>query len=147
MDLTPPHDISGKVVGEYLPKGKDSRVLLELMEKSVALLESHPVNIERRRQGKMPAVSVWFWGQGKKPVLDSFADKYGLQGSVVAAVDLVKGLGICAGLRPVFVPGATGAVETDFAGKARAALDEFLKGQDLVYMHIESPDEAGHQAI
>ena len=145
MDLTPPHDISGRVVKEYLPKGQDSQVLLELMEKSLVLLENHPINMERRRQGKMPAVSAWFWGQGKKPALDSFADKYGLQGSVVAAVDLVKGLGICAGLRPVVVPGATGAVETNFAGKARAALDELLNGQDFVYMHIESPDEAGHQ--
>jgi 2,3-bisphosphoglycerate-independent phosphoglycerate mutase len=145
MELTPPHDISGRVVKDYLPQGKDSTALLELMERSLVLLENHPVNIERRRQGKNPALSAWFWGQGKKPALDSFADKYGLQGSVVAAVDLVKGLGICAGLRPVAVPGATGAVETNFAGKARAALNELLGGQDFVYMHIESPDEAGHQ--
>lgn len=145
MELTPPHDITGRVVGDYLPQGADSPLLMELMEKSVVLLENHPVNIERRQQGINPAVSAWFWGQGKKPVLDSFEDKYGLKGSVVAAVDLVKGLGICAGLKPVEVPGATGAVETNFAGKARAALDELLGGQDFVYMHIESPDEAGHQ--
>lgn len=145
MDLTPPHDITGRLVGDYLPQGADSAVLMELMEKSLALLENHPINMERRNQGKNPAVSAWFWGQGRKPALDSFADKYGLKGSVVAAVDLVKGLGICAGLRPVAVPGATGAVETNFAGKARAALDELLSGQDFVYMHIESPDEAGHQ--
>lgn len=145
MDLTPPHDITGRVVGDYLPQGADSAVLMELMEKSLALLENHPINMERRNQSKNPAVSAWFWGQGRRPTLDSFADKYGLKGSVVAAVDLVKGLGICAGLRPVAVPGATGAVETNFAGKARAALDELLSGQDFVYMHIESPDEAGHQ--
>lgn len=145
MELTPPHDITGRVVGDYLPQGADSRLLMELMEKSLGLLENHPVNIERRNDGKNPAVSAWFWGQGKKPALDSFEDKYGLKGSVVAAVDLVKGLGICAGLKPVDVPGATGAVETNFAGKARAALDELLGGQDFVYVHIESPDEAGHQ--
>jgi 2,3-bisphosphoglycerate-independent phosphoglycerate mutase len=145
MDLTPPHDITGRVVGDYLPRGTDSAVLMELMEKSIALLENHPINIERIRRGKNPAVSAWFWGQGRRPSLDSFADKYGIRGSVVAAVDLVKGLGICAGLKPVVVPGATGAVETNFAGKARAAVDELCGGQDFVYMHIESPDEAGHQ--
>lgn len=145
MNLTPPHDISGRAVGEYLPQGPDSAVLAEIMKKSLELLDNHPINNRRRSQGKNPAVSAWFWGQGKKPALDSFAVKYGLQGSVVAAVDLVKGLGICAGLRPVVVPGATGAIETNFAGKARAALDELLGGQDFVYMHIESPDEAGHQ--
>ena len=145
MTLTPPHDISGQIVGKYLPQGRDSAMLLDIMQKSQALLDKHPINEERRRRGKNPATSAWFWGQGKKPTLDSFADKYGLKGSVVAAVDLVKGLGICAGLQPVSVPGATGAIETNFAGKARAGLDELLGGQDFVYMHIESPDEAGHQ--
>lgn len=145
MDLTPPHDISGRIVADYLPKGRDSAVLFDIMKKGLEFLENHPINENRRSLGKNPAVSVWFWGQGKKPALDSFAVKYGIEGSVVAAVDLVKGLGICAGLHPVSVLGATGAIETNFAGKARAALDELMGGKDFVYMHIESPDEAGHQ--
>lgn len=96
-------------------------------------------------KGQNPANSIWLWGEGRRPCLPSFKDKYGLSGSVVCAVDLVRGLGMCAGLTPVKVTGATGSVETNFAGKARAALDELKKGQDFVYMHIESPDEAGHQ--
>lgn len=143
--LTPPHDISSRKIADYLPQGDDGDALLDLMKKSTAILKNHPVNEERRRKGLNPATSVWLWGEGSKPALSSFADKYNLKGSVVAAVDLVKGLGICAGLKPVIVPGATGGVETDFAGKARAALDELKSGQDFVYLHIESPDEAGHQ--
>ena len=119
--LTPPHDISSRKIADYLPQGDDGDALLDLMKKSTAILKNHPVNEERRRKGLNPATSVWLWGEGSKPALSSFADKYNLKGSVVAAVDLVKGLGICAGLKPVIVPGATGGVETDFAGKARAA--------------------------
>lgn len=145
VSLTPPHDISSRKISDYLPQGSDGDVLLDLMKKSTAVLKNHPVNEARRNRGLNPATSVWFWGEGSKPALSSFADKYNLNGSVVAAVDLVKGLGICAGLKPVIVPGATGGVETDFSGKARAALDELKNGQDFVYLHIESPDEAGHQ--
>jgi 2,3-bisphosphoglycerate-independent phosphoglycerate mutase len=145
FELTPPHDISSLKISAYLPQGSDGAALLDLMQRSAIILKNHPVNEARRAKGLSPATSVWLWGQGSKPALDSFADKYKLNGSVVAAVDLVKGLGICAGLKPVTVPGATGGVVTDFAGKARAALDELKKGQDFVYMHIESPDEAGHQ--
>jgi len=143
--LTPPHDISDRVIGQYLPTGKDSQVLLDLMIKSEEILINHPVNQERVKAGKNPAVSAWFWGEGKKPMLTSFQTKYNLQGSVVAAVDLVKGLGICAGLNQVEVDGATGGVVTNFAGKAEAALEELKRGQDFVYVHIEAPDEAGHQ--
>lgn len=143
--LTPPHDISERIVGEYLPAGADSAVLLELMLKSYHILKDHPINKQRRAGGLNPATSAWFWGEGKKPALDSFESLYGLKGSVVAAVDLVKGLGISAGLNSVEVPGATGAIETNFAGKARAALDELKGGQDFAYVHIESPDESGHQ--
>ncbi len=143
--LTPPHDISGRKIAEYLPRGKDGGLLLDLMFKSQKILKEHPVNQRRIEFGQNPADSVWFWGEGRKPFLNNFADKYKLQGSVVAAVDLVKGLGICAGLRPVSVAGATGSIETNFAGKAQAALDELKNGQDFVYLHIESPDEAGHQ--
>lgn len=145
LKLTPPHDISGRVVGDYLPAGADSSPLLELMTKSEAILQANPVNQARREKGLNPATSVWLWGEGSKPALSSFKDKYGLKGSVVCAVDLVKGLGLCAGLTPVKVEGATGGIVTNFAGKARAALDELQRGQDFVYLHIESPDEAGHQ--
>lgn len=143
--LTPPHDISGRKITEYLPRGADGGLLLDLMIASQKILKKHPVNQKRKEAGQNPANSVWFWGEGRKPFLDSFADKYSLNGSAVAAVDLVRGLGICAGLRPVSVAGATGSIETNFAGKARAALDELKNGQDFVYLHIESPDEAGHQ--
>ncbi|MEQ8201377.1 MAG: cofactor-independent phosphoglycerate mutase [Syntrophomonadaceae bacterium] len=145
LQLTPPHDISGRKVGGYLPQGADSNPLLELMVKSERILAQHPINEERRARGHNPATSIWLWGQGTRPALDSFRDKYGIRGSVVSAVDLVKGLGICAGLKPVTVAGATGAIITNFAGKAEAALNELKQGQDFVYLHIESPDEAGHQ--
>ncbi|MEN6351217.1 MAG: cofactor-independent phosphoglycerate mutase [Syntrophomonas sp.] len=145
LQMTPPHDISDRVVGDYLPTGSDSQALMNLMQESVSLLAEHPVNIERVKAGQKPANSIWFWGEGHKPALTTFQQRYGLKGSVIAAVDLVKGLGLCAGLHPVKVPGATGGIETNFAGKARAALDELKRGQDFVYLHIESPDEAGHQ--
>lgn len=143
--LTPPHDISDRIVGEYLPQGRDSSQLFDLMLKSYEILKNHPVNLNRSEKGQKPANSIWLWGEGRRPFLPSFKDKYNLNGSVVCAVDLVRGLGICAGLTPVRVEGATGSVKTNFAGKARAALDELKQGQDFVYLHIESPDEAGHQ--
>ena len=145
MVLTPPHDISKRKIGDYLPGGSDGEILLDLMVRSEAILSQHPVNQARREKGLNPATSIWLWGEGSKPALDSFQSKYQLQGSVVSAVDLVKGLGLCAGLTPIKVAGATGGIITNFAGKARAALDELKRGQDFVYMHIESPDEAGHQ--
>lgn len=143
--LTPPHDISDLAVADHLPQGDNRQALLDLMIKSEAILKKHPVNNDRRARGLNPATSIWLWGEGSKPALDSFTEKYNLNGSVVAAVDLVKGIGICAGLKPVMVPGATGGVQTNFSGKARAAIDELKNGQDFVYVHIESPDEAGHQ--
>lgn len=145
VELTPPHDISDRRVTEYLPRGPRSEVLLDLMVESNRFLPTHPVNQARIRQGLRPATSLWFWGQGKKPALNSFYEKYGLKGSVIAAVDLTKGLGLCAGLESVKVPGATGNITTDFRGKARAALEELERGQDFVYIHIEAPDEAGHR--
>ncbi len=145
LKLTPPHDISDRVVGEYLPQGQDGPKLLQLMMESNEILKNHPVNRERIDKGLNPANSIWFWGEGRRPSLPTFEEKYGLKGSVVGAVDLIRGLGICAGLIPVKVVGATGSVETNFAGKARAALGELKRGQDFVFLHIESPDEAGHQ--
>lgn len=145
FDLTPPHDISDKKVGEFLPKGMQSEKLLSLMEKSSEILADHPINKDRVARGLNPATSIWLWGEGKKPALNTFDEKYGLKGSVVSAVDLTKGLGICAGLDVVNVPGATGNVHTNFKGKAEAAIKELENGKDFVYVHVEAPDEAGHQ--
>ncbi len=115
--LTPPHDISDRCISAYLPQGQDGAVLLEIMKASEKVLENHPLNNSRRKQGLKPANSLWFWGEGKKPVLPSFFDRYGLKGSVVAAVDLVKGLGISAGMASVAVPGATGGIHTNLPAK------------------------------
>lgn len=143
--LTPPHDISDRQIGAFLPQGECSAKLLNLMEKSWPILNNHPVNLKRQEKGQRPANSIWFWGEGTKPNIASFTEKYGLKGSVVSAVDLTKGLGISAGLRVINVPGATGNIHTNFHGKAQAVLDAFAEGDDFVYLHIEAPDEAGHQ--
>ena len=144
--LTPPHDILTRKIGDYLPKGKDSGILLTMMKSSYEFLKDHPVNLKRRERGLRPGNSIWLWGEGRKPDLTSFAEKYGLKGSVVSAVDLIKGLGVCAGMRTVEVEGATGNVHTNYIGKAKAALQELASGQDFVYIHIEAPDECGHRA-
>lgn len=143
--LTPPHDISGQKIASFLPAGRDGHLLLDLMIKSQDILADHPVNIRRKSEGHPPVSSIWLWGEGVRPALPTFQEKYGLSGAVVAAVDLVKGLGICAGLDPIRVEGATGAIATNFAGKTEAALKALKTGYDYVYLHIESPDEAGHQ--
>ncbi len=143
--LTPPHDISDQAITSYLPQGSGSIELLNLMKNSPAILENHPVNRERIKKGLHPANSIWLWGQGKKPSIRSFSEKYNLKGSVISAVDLAKGLGICAGLKIIEVEGATGNVHTNFRGKAEAALKAFQAGQDFVYLHVEAPDEAGHR--
>ena len=145
LNLTPPHDISDQIIGNYLPQGSEEQPLLEMMKAGHLILEQHTLNAERVNKKLRPANAIWFWGEGRKPNLSSFAERYQLKGSVVAAVDLVKGLGLSAGLKPVRVEGATGAIETNFAGKGHAALKELRQGQDFVYLHIESPDEAGHQ--
>jgi 2,3-bisphosphoglycerate-independent phosphoglycerate mutase len=143
--LTPPHDISDRPVTEHLPKGEGALQLLELMQKSIQILKNHPINETRIQKGLRPATSIWLWGQGKKPSIKSFYEKYHLKGSVISAVDLAKGLGVCAGLDVINVPGATGNVHTNFRGKAEAALKAFKEGQDFVYLHFEAPDEAGHR--
>lgn len=145
FDTTPPHDIPERVISEYLPRGKQSELLLKLMVESSRFLPFHPVNKARMEQGLRPANSIWLWGQGKRPSLPKFADKYHLSGSVISAVDLTKGIGVSAGLEVVQVPGATGNINTNFRGKARAAIDELKKGKDFVYIHVEAPDEAGHR--
>jgi 2,3-bisphosphoglycerate-independent phosphoglycerate mutase len=147
FNLTPPHDISGRKLDGHLPAGADSDAIQELMLKSQDILQNHPINLKRIAQGLKPANSIWLWGQGTRPRLSSFADKYHLKGAVVAAVDLVKGLGICAGLDLITVEGATGGVHTNFAGKAQAAIEALKGNYDFVYVHIESPDESGHQGV
>ena len=144
--LTPPHDILTKKIGPYLPEGADGALLLAMMKESYDLLKDHPVNLKRKEQGLRPANSIWLWGEGRKPALTGFEDKYKLKGSVISAVDLVRGIGVCSGMEIVKVPGATGNVHTNYVGKARAALDELARGQDFVYIHVEAPDESGHRA-
>ena len=146
-ELTAPHDISKRVIGEYLPKGTDSEMFLNMMKKSYEMFENHPVNIKRSQKGLNKANSVWFWGMGSKPILTSFEEKYGLKGAVISAVDLLKGIGISAKMKVVEVKGATGNVDTNFEGKALAAADVLLNGGcDFVYVHVEAPDECGHRA-
>jgi len=143
--LTPPHDILGRRVGDYLPKGEGSELITRMMKESYELLRNHPVNLERIKKGLNPANSIWIWGQGKKPSLTSFYEKYKINGSVISAVDLIKGIGLCAGLESVDVQGATGTIHTNFKGKSEAAINEFAKGKDFVYLHLEAPDECSHQ--
>lgn len=143
--LTPPHDITGKVITDYIPKGEAVDELYELMKKSYDLLKDHPVNKARIARGKRPANSIWLWGEGTKPLLDNFSEKFGIKGSMISAVDLLKGIAICAGMNSVDVEGATGYLDTNFDGKCKAAIEEFKKGADLVYIHVEAPDECGHR--
>lgn len=145
VNLTPPHDISDRKITEYLPKGEGAEQLLELMKKSERILKEHPVNQKRIAAGKRPATSIWIWGEGTKPKLDDFYGKFGKKGSVISAVDLIKGIAICAGMESIDVEGATGNYDTNFEGKAKAALDALMGDSDFVYIHLEAPDECGHQ--
>ena len=147
VDLTPPHDISDRKIKDYLPKGDGADMLLDMMKRSVKILEEHPVNKARIAAGKNPATSIWPWGEGTKPSIGNFKEKYGLDGSVISAVDLIKGIAKCAGMNSIDVEGATGNCETNWDGKARAALDAILGGSDFVYIHMEAPDEMGHQGL
>lgn len=144
-ELTPPHDITDKPIREYLPKGPQGKTYLAVMKRSYELLKNHPVNRARIAAGKRPANSVWFWGEGTKPALENFEKKFGKNGGVISAVDLVKGIGILAGMKIIDVPNATGNYDTNFAGKAEAALKALQEGLDFVYIHMEAPDECGHQ--
>lgn len=144
-ELTPPHDVLTQRAGDHLPKGEGSDFITKMMRDSYALLSEHPVNKEREKKGLNPANSIWIWGQGKKPKLSSFYDKYNIKGTAISAVDLIKGIALCAGLQSVDVEGATGTIHTNFEGKAQAAIEEYKKGQDFVYLHIEAPDECSHQ--
>lgn len=146
VELTPPHDISDRKIKDYLPQGDNSAELLELMKRSARILGAHPVNLERIKQGKNPATSIWLWGEGKKPQLDNFEKKYGVSASVISAVDLIKGIAICADMESIDVDGATGTYHTNFEGKTKAALRSLCEdGKNFVYIHMEAADECGHQ--
>jgi 2,3-bisphosphoglycerate-independent phosphoglycerate mutase len=140
----PPHDITGQNIESFFPKGPGAASVCDCMQRSRQLLTDHPLNRERLSQGEKPVSSIWLWGQGTAVQLPSFQDKYGLGGSVISAVDLIKGLGISAGLHSIEVPGATGYLDTNYSGKVSAAL-EALETQDFVYLHVEAPDEASHK--
>ena len=143
--LTPPHDITGKPIKEYVPKNPNAQKLYELMKKSYELLKDHPLNKERIAKGLRPANSMWLWGEGKRANLDDFKGKYGVKGPMISAVDLLKGIGKFSNMNVVSVEGATGYIDTNFEGKAEAAIKEFENGQDFVYIHVEAPDECGHR--
>jgi 2,3-bisphosphoglycerate-independent phosphoglycerate mutase len=143
LGLTPPHDISDKKITTHLPKNE---LILDMMVKSYDILKNHPINLARVKRGLHPANSIWLWGEGTRPAISKFYDKYKLDGSVISAVDLIKGIGICAGLDSIEVEGATGNISTNFAGKGQAAIEELLnKNKDFVYIHVEAPDECGHR--
>ncbi len=144
-NLTPPHDISDRVIGKYLSECENAKELIGMMKESYELLKNHPVNLKRISEGKRPANSIWLWGEGRKPALENFEKKYGKKCAVVSAVDLIKGIGKLAGMTVAEVKGATGYIDTDFAAKERAAEELFRNGAEVVYIHIEAPDECGHR--
>lgn len=143
--LTPPHDISGQKISEHLPAGRNSAEMTEMMKKSYEILSDHPVNKKRVSNGLNPANSIWIWGNGRKPMLPEFEKKYGLKGAVISAVDLIKGIGLFAGMSVIEVEGATGNIDTNYNGKVTAALEALKEGKDFVYLHIEAPDECSHR--
>ena len=143
VPLTPPHDVLGQVIGAYLPHDP---LLRKMQEKSYEILSNHPINQQRKAEGKNPANSCWFWGAGTKPALSSFEEKYHKKGVMISAVDLLKGIAVGAGMDNIEVEGANGGLDTNYEGKAQAAVDALLKdGYDFAYIHVEAPDEMGHQ--
>ena len=146
-DFSRPHDIIGRTIAEYLPREDNGGAeFRRLMKESYEILNHHPVNEARRARGLKPANSAWLWSPGKKPRLPDFSEKWGISGTVISAVDLIKGIGLCAGMKSIDVEGATGNVHTNYDGKAEAAMQAFRDGADLVYVHVEGPDECGHRA-
>lgn len=144
-NMTPPHDISGRVITSYLSGSENAKELISMMKESYDLLKNHPVNKKRVAEGKRPANSIWLWGEGKKPMLPSFESLFGLKGTVVSAVDLLKGIALSSGMDAPDVEGATGYIDTNFEGKAQAAVEALESGKDFVYLHFEAPDECGHR--
>lgn len=143
--LTPPHDITNRPVRTFLPEGPGKELFRQLMEKSREILADHPVNLKRRERGLRTADCLWPWGEGTRPKLPNLYERYGVHGTVISAVDLVQGIGICLGMNVMHVKGATGNLQSDFAGKGKAAIAALLGGSDYVYLHVEAPDECGHQ--
>lgn len=143
--LTPPHDITGRRITEYLGVNQNGEKLLDMMKRSYDLLKDHPVNKKRIEKGLRPANSIWLWGEGVRKDLTPFEEKYGIKGAMISAVDLLKGIGKFTGMEVIDVPGATGYIDTNFGGKAQAAIDALNRGNDLVYIHVEAPDECGHR--
>lgn len=142
-ELTPPHDKLGQVIGSFLPQ---EDILYQMMKKSYDILVNHPINIERKKKGLNPANSIWFWGAGTKPKLTSFKEKTGKDGAMISAVDLLKGIAVGAGMENIIVEGANGGLHTNYPGKAKAAVEALTdKDKDFVYIHVEAPDEMGHQ--
>jgi 2,3-bisphosphoglycerate-independent phosphoglycerate mutase len=144
MTTTPPHDITGQSSDGYLPWGEGSGAIQSLMKEAKGVLERHPVNLDRINRGEKPANAIWLWGQGKAPRMDKLTDRYQITGGIISAVDLLNGIGIYAGLSPIHVEGATGYTDTNYIGKARKALAA-LKEMDFVFVHVEAPDEMGHE--
>ena len=140
----PPHDIVDEVVDDYMPKGPDADTLMKLMVRAADVFENHPVNIARKAAGKNPATTIWPWSAGKKPAMPQFCEMFGKQGAMISAVDLLFGIAACCGMKIVKVPGATGYLDTDYMGKAKAAVEALQGDADFVYMHVEATDEAGH---
>ena len=143
--LTPPHDITGRKITEYLGANENGAKLIDMMKRSYDLLKHHPVNLKRMEKGLRPANSLWFWGEGVRKDLMPFEKKYGLKGAMISAVDLLKGIGKFTGMEVINVPGATGYIDTNFSGKADAAINALKGGNDFVYIHVEAPDECGHR--
>jgi len=146
LRCTPPHDISSQSIEDNLPVGDGSAELMDLMNSAQMLLANHPVNNARLERGEVPANSIWLWGQGRRPNMSTYQQLYGIQGGVISAVDLIRGLGVCAGLEVIDVPGATGYIDTNYLGKGEAAI-ELLKNSDFAYLHVEAPDEAAHGGL
>ena len=145
VELTPPHDILTQRIGHYLPQ---DAVLRDMMKKSYDILVSHPINVKRKEEGLNPANSAWFWGAGTRPALQSFTEKTGKRGAMISAVDLLKGIAVGSGMDNIIVEGANGGLHTNYTGKMQAAADALLKeGYDFVYVHVEAPDEMGHQGL
>ncbi|MCK4536931.1 MAG: cofactor-independent phosphoglycerate mutase [Desulfuromonadales bacterium] len=144
FDLTPPHDLTGNSIRNHVLRSADADPMIQITNSAQMLFNRHPVNQKRIAAGKLPANSIWLWGQGRRPQMPTLQEQYGLKGAVISAVDLIKGIGIYAGLDVIEVPGATGYIDTNYRGKAEAAL-EALKTRDFVYVHVEAPDEAGHE--
>lgn len=146
LKFTPPHDISAQSIEDYLPQGDGAAQLHDLMNSAQMLLLDHPVNNRRVAQRQLPANSIWLWGHGRRPTMQTYQQRYGLSGAVISAVDLIRGIGVNAGLDIINVPGATGYIDTNYRGKAEYAIDA-LKNRDFVYLHVEAPDEAAHGGL